>query len=113
MNLIYALIGIALFILWSQKLLELAQSKKNKRKQFYLLLFIPYLLSFTWILLVLLEISLVNAPLAYIIALLLIINSIGFGKTLYKVAGDDRKIWFYSILLFSPLWIVYIALEEI
>ena len=115
MNPIGVIILIGLFGAWSYFLLKLAKSRKDRRKEFYLLLFVPSILGVI--------ISLLNTEIMiaiksnllwfYVFGIVMLIYNIGWSKTVYKLASDERLLWFYATLLFSPLWIVYIALEEI
>ena len=115
MNPIGVMILIGLFVLWSQFLLKLAKSRKDNRKEFYLLLFAPFIISMI--------VGLLNTEIMiaiksnllwfYVFSIVMLIYNIGWSKIVYKLASDEKMLWFYATLLFSPLWIVYIALEEI
>jgi hypothetical protein len=106
------LIGLGLLVLWATLLWNLGQGRrKNDKLKFFLLLFIPLVLSVCTTYYQ----GYIGLPMVTLINLLilaLIILFYGFwGTTLYEVVGNDKLVWFILILIVSPLWILYKLVE--
>lgn len=96
------------FVVWAGILKSLAQSRSNKRKEFYALFFAVPVLSLLLSITALKEfISSTN-----IVMLIVILGFyLGFvylwAKFAYDAAGNDKLVWFYLILLIPVMWALY------
>jgi len=44
---------------------------------------------------------------SFLIFLFIISIFVIFSETLYQLAGEDKKVWYYLVLLMPPLLIIY------
>lgn len=116
MNIILIMLGIALIIGFAELLLYVAQSRKKKylKLKFFGLLFSPYILIAIFSLNTPQNIAFVtnNLMMSYLIGLLSIAYLSGWAYTLYKVAGEYKRRWFYTILIINIMFLFYLFVED-
>jgi len=105
------ILGILLYLAWAYGLWYFAQSRrKTGRRNFYLLLFSPLMLSVAISLYMggfLLVAS--SGVIGFVLLFLSLLYLIFWGITLYEVAGDSAIGWFILLLIpaLSWLWLIY------
>lgn len=105
------MISLVVTILWAVGLKTLSQ-KKNKKIQFFVLLFLPQLIVTLYYLVSLLTaISVYPLWMVFVVLSIIILYSGFWSYTLYEVGGEDKLVWFYLILFINPLWILYRVTE--
>ncbi|QGH73155.1 MAG: hypothetical protein [Siphoviridae sp. ctjeG17] len=109
MNIILILVALIIFVVWAEKLKELARSRSDKKKEFYLLFFIFPIISIIYYLVTsqFILISIYNPLQLSIMVTVLFAFLYLWAYFARDAAGEERYVWFYLILLFAPFWVLY------
>lgn len=114
MKLIAVLIGLALLVGYAESLYYIAQSRRKKylKLKFFSLLALPYVVGAFIMKQDILSITAPTPLLKLIILTLGLIYLVAWAYTLYKVAGEQKRRWFYVILIFNFMFLFYLFVED-